>query len=550
MVGPRLEPLQGDDPRRLGTYRLIGRIGSGGMGRVYLARTVSGRLVAVKTLLADGVPEESDRRRFAREVALARRVTGAFTVSVMDADAQAPKPWMATEYIPAPSLAELVREAGPLPAPAVRWIAVGMAEALADLHRAGVVHRDVKPGNVLLPLSGPRLIDFGISHALDLTRTTLTLGTMAFTSPEQARGEASTAASDMYSMGATLLHLATSRFSYGPVNDAFRLLARVQRAEVDDALLPEELRELVLPLLSLSPADRPTPVALLAGFAKDPTGGSELLPASWTAVIRAHQDFVAPRPDEAPVAVEAPASSIPDIPEAALEAPPTPGTPAGAHEASPTPGTTAGAHEAPTRTAPPRGPLAPSRPARVSPGPRRRVLGAVAGVLAAMVLATGGYVGYRQGLFGGGDPDADRVPVVGDCLGNTRTGEETFAPSRPRVVDCGKSGARTVVMGAGSDGSCPNGSVMGERWTAQKLCVAPHVVAGDCLDAGQGDGGFLPTTVLWAERTCGEGKQLKVVKVVDAPRDAFTDCGMEWNARTDSLPYTETLERDYCLKPA
>ncbi|MFE6061554.1 protein kinase [Streptomyces sp. NPDC056431] len=538
MGGPRLEPLQGDDPRRLGTYRLIGRIGSGGMGRVYLGRTVSGRLVAVKTLLADGVPEESDRRRFAREVALARRVTGAFTVSVMDADAEAPKPWMATEYIPAPSLAELVREAGPLPAPAVRWIAVGMAEALADLHGAGVVHRDVKPGNVLLPLSGPRLIDFGISHALDLTRTTLTLGTMAFTSPEQARGEASTVASDMYSMGATLLHLATSRFPYGPVNDAFRLLARVQRADVDDRLLPEELRELVLPLLSLSPADRPTPAALLAGFAKDPTGGSELLPASWTAAIRAHQDFVAPRPDEESAAFDAPMSSTPGTPEE------------GVLEASSPPAAPAGSHEAPTRTAPPRAPLPSSQPARVPPGPRRRVLGAVAGVLA-VVLATGGYVGYRKGLFDTGDPGlADKVPAVGDCLGNTRSGKETFTPGRPRVVDCGTTGARTVVMGARADGSCLNVSVVGERWAAQKLCVAPHVVAGDCLDAGQGDGGFLSIDVLWSERTCGEGRQLKVVKVVDAPRDAFTDCGTEWNARPNSLPYTETWDRDYCLKPA
>ncbi|MFB7830627.1 serine/threonine-protein kinase [Streptomyces sp. NPDC056056] len=537
MGGPRLEPLQGDDPRRLGAYRLIGRIGSGGMGRVYLGRTVSGRLVAVKTLLADGVPEESDRRRFAREVALARRVTGAFTVSVMDADAEAPKPWMATEYIPAPSLAELVRDAGPLPAPAVRWIAVGMAEALADLHGAGVVHRDVKPGNVLLPQSGPRLIDFGISHALDLTRTTLTLGTMAFTSPEQARGEASTVASDMYSMGATLLHLATSRFPYGPVNDAFRLLAMVQRAEVDDHLLPEELRELVLPLLALSPADRPTPAVLLAGFAKDPTGGSELLPTAWTAAIRAHQDFVAPRTEETPAAAETPVSASPDTPaEVALGAPPAPSAPAESHEAL-------------TRTAPPRAPAVSSRHAPESRVPRQRVLGAVAGVLA-VVLATGGYVGYRQGLFDGGAPEfADRAPVVGDCLGNTRTGKDTFTPSRPRVIDCGKPGARTVVSGGRADGSCLNVFVVGERWAAQKLCVSPHVVAGDCLDAAQGDVGFLSATVLWTERACGEGKQLKVVKVVEAPQDAFTDCGVEWKARPDSLPYTETWDRDYCLKP-
>ncbi|WP_395358843.1 serine/threonine-protein kinase [Streptomyces sp. YH02] len=527
MGGPRLEPLQGDDPRRLGAYRLIGRIGSGGMGRVYLGRTVSGRLVAVKTLLADGVPEESDRRRFAREVALARRVTGAFTVSVMDADAQAPRPWMATEYIPAPSLGELVRDAGPLPAPAVRWIAVGMAEALADLHRTGVVHRDVKPGNVLLPLSGPRLIDFGISHALDLTRTTLTLGTMAFTSPEQARGEASTVASDMYSMGATLLHLATSRSPYGPVNDAFRLLARVQRAEVDDLLLPAELRDLVLPLLALSPADRPTPADLLAGFAKHPTGGSELLPTSWTDAIRAHQDFVAPRPDSPD------SPDVPDVPD------------------SP--------HEAPTRTTPPRGPAPLPRPTPTPPsggaptpeparagdpaGRRPWVRGAVAAAVA-LLLATGGYVVYRQAQFDGG------APVAGNCLANVRTGTETFSPSEPRKVDCAGRDARVVVLAAGVERACAAGTSMVERWAAQKLCVAPHVEAGDCLGAEQGDAGFVATGVLWTERECGDGRQLKVIEVVESPRDAFTDCGIEWSARTDSLPYTETVQRDYCLKPA
>lgn len=140
MAGARVEELRGDDPQRLGRYRLLGRLGTGGMGRVYLGRTRGGRLVAVKTLLAEGVVGETDRRRFAREVALAQRVSSAFTARVLDADAGADRPWMAIEYIAAPSLAELVRSQGVLQASAVRWIAAGTAEALVTLHRMGIVH--------------------------------------------------------------------------------------------------------------------------------------------------------------------------------------------------------------------------------------------------------------------------------------------------------------------------------------------------------------------------------------------------------------------------
>lgn len=202
MAGARVQALGADDPAVLGPYRLIGRLASGGMGRIYLARggERGGRgLVAVKTLLAEGTVSAVDRRRFAREVSLAQRVDSAYTARVRDSDPDAERPWMAIDYIAAPPLSELVRNCGVLPASAVRWIAAGTAEALVTLHGVGIVHRDVKPQNVLLPLEGPRVIDFGISHASDLTLTGLTLGTIAFTSPEQARGEASTAASDVYS---------------------------------------------------------------------------------------------------------------------------------------------------------------------------------------------------------------------------------------------------------------------------------------------------------------------------------------------------------------
>ncbi|MEV0373989.1 serine/threonine-protein kinase [Streptomyces sp. NPDC050636] len=296
MAGMGMKPLGGDDPRRLGGYRLLRRLASGGMGRIYLARsTVDGSLVAVKTLLAEGVVSDTDRRRFAREVTLARRIDSAYTARVRDADPDAERPWMAIEYIPAPALSELVRSAGRLPGPAVRWIAAGTAQALVTLHDADIVHRDVKPQNILLPLAGPRLIDFGISHANDITRTSLTLGTIAFTSPEQAQAEPSTAASDVYSLGATLFHIAVGRPPYPDTDDTIRLLTLVQRGELDLTGLPEELAPLIRPCLAADPDDRPAAADVLRHSLEEldraPTSrrGGHWLPPRWTALIEEYE---------------------------------------------------------------------------------------------------------------------------------------------------------------------------------------------------------------------------------------------------------------------
>ncbi|MFF0446819.1 serine/threonine-protein kinase [Streptomyces sp. NPDC004609] len=294
--GPRLLPLGDGDPAELGSYRLLGRLGSGGMGRVYLARsTTDGRLVAVKSLLAEGTVSDTDRRRFAREVALAGRVESAYTARVRDSDPLAECPWMAIDYIAAPSLAQLVQFAGVLPAPAVRWVAAGTTAALFTLHREGIVHRDVKPQNILLPMSGARVIDFGISHATDLTRTSVTLGTIAFTSPEQARGEPSTAASDIYSLGATLFHLAVGRPPYPEGEDTLRLLARVSRGDLDTTGLPGDLTRLVHRCLALDPGERPQPGDLLADFAMElaaPSAsatGRHWLPESWARLMAEYE---------------------------------------------------------------------------------------------------------------------------------------------------------------------------------------------------------------------------------------------------------------------
>lgn len=258
MSGMRIGRLAENDPAHLGDYRLLWRLASGGMGRIYLARsTAGGPLVAVKTLLSGGVLSPTDRQRFAREVELARRIDSRYTARVLDADPHAPRPWMAIEYVPAPALSDLVRDSGPLPHWAVPSIAAGTVQALLALHGKGVIHRDVKPQNVLLPLTGPLLIDFGISHAVDLTRTSLTLGTIAFTSPEQARGELSTEASDVFSLGVTLFYLAVGRLPYREVDGPVPLLALVQDGRFDLAGLPAQLAPLIRPCLAFDPRERP-----------------------------------------------------------------------------------------------------------------------------------------------------------------------------------------------------------------------------------------------------------------------------------------------------
>jgi serine/threonine protein kinase len=254
------------DPQRIGPYVILGRLGAGSMGRVYLGRSSAGRLVAVKTIRVELAEEAGFRTRFAQEVAAARRVSGFFTAAVVEADPDADLPWLATAYVAAPSLSRLVKACGPLPVTAVRWLAAGCAEALDSIHRVGLVHRDLKPSNVLVAPDGPRVIDFGVARAAERMRVATSgavVGTPAYMAPEQARDtQLASAASDVYSLGATLAFAATGQPPYrGEVLD---VLARLATEEPDLSSLPPELVPLIAACLQRVPRERPTSSAVLA----------------------------------------------------------------------------------------------------------------------------------------------------------------------------------------------------------------------------------------------------------------------------------------------
>ncbi|MEU0373076.1 serine/threonine-protein kinase [Streptomyces sp. NPDC006283] len=257
-----MQPLDPDEPRGIGAYRLLGRLGSGGMGRVYLGRSTGGRTVAVKIVHPHFALDDEFRARFRREVDAARRVGGEWTAPVLDAGPDAPVPWVATGYVAGPPLSQAVAEHGPLSAHAVRVLGRGLARALTAVHALGLVHRDVKPSNVLLTLEGPRLIDFGIARATDgtasLTSTGVSVGSPGYMSPEQILGKGVTGAADIFSLGAVLAYAATGTAPFSGDSSA-ALLYKVVHEEPELGALDGELRDLVAGCLAKDPAGRPGP---------------------------------------------------------------------------------------------------------------------------------------------------------------------------------------------------------------------------------------------------------------------------------------------------
>gem|GEM_PF-1953614 len=370
------------DPVEIGHYLVRALIGEGGMGRVYLASSPAGRLAAVKVVSPAVTDDPVFRERFRREVAAARRVAGAFTAPVADADPDGPNPWLATQYVPGPSLRDAVELLGPLPTDACLMLGARMLEALVAVHRDGITHRDLKPSNVLLAADGPRLIDFGIARAADqtaLTRFGEVFGTAAYMSPEQAMAGDVGPASDVFAFALVLIFAATGRDPFGG-GDPAGILFRIVHDEPDLGAVPEALRDRLRPCLAKDPAGRPDPAALLRRFTAG-LGGAPAWPAAVARLIREREAEVAawlpglpsaaaaggavtrfalPSPAGRPVVTPAAPAPAP-APLAPTLRDPSPHGPAPDGPASPNP-------ESPTPASPGPAPATPASPNRASPG--------------------------------------------------------------------------------------------------------------------------------------------------------------------------------------
>ncbi|MGR7000535.1 protein kinase domain-containing protein [Yinghuangia aomiensis] len=374
-----MEVLQAGDPRRVGPYTVLRRLGAGGMGTVYLARSSGGRTVALKVVRTDLADQAAFQARFAKEVDAARMVSGAYTAAVVDAAPDARPPWMATAFVPGLSLGDAVAKHGPLQGAPLHMLVAGIAEALKNVHAARLVHRDLKPGNVMLALDGPHVIDFGITRALDgtsLTATDAVIGSPGYMSPEQALNNELTPASDVFSLAATAYYAATGEGAFGQGTHA-ALLFRVVGTDPDLGPVPEPLRTLLAACFAKDPAQRPTPAQIVEYIEDNGTsvGEGSWLPPGITADI---------------VAVRAAIAALPAVSELPTASASAPGWADGIH-----PGRQPWSPPPPPSTPPP-------TPPQGQRGPSRRAL--LIGAGSAVALAGAGTAAVLlKGLGGSSD---------------------------------------------------------------------------------------------------------------------------------------------------
>ncbi|MEU2128911.1 serine/threonine-protein kinase [Streptomyces sp. NPDC018352] len=434
-----MQSLTPQDPRAIGAYRLLGRLGAGGMGQVYLARSDRGRTVAIKLVRGELAEEQEFRDRFRHEVRAARQVGSVWTAPVLDADTEAAVPWVATGYVAGPSLHATVTGRartpegaasgayGPLPERSVHILGAGLAHALQDIHAAGIVHRDLKPSNILLTIDGPRVIDFGIARALDtvidgaVTRTGALVGSPGFMSPEQVRGERVTPACDVFCLGSVLAYASTGRLPFGPSDsNPHAQMFRIAQEEPDLTGVPVDLVELVRDCLHKDPAARPTTDAILERLAGGDTA-EPWLPGALIAQLGRHavELLDSEDPEESPAEAAPQAPNTPQAPpEPAPPAPTAVPTPAPAYGYPPHPGQGFGPQQPPAGygyppqpqhpqpgfgNTPPYGPGPgyPTAPQQPAPEPARRRRGSTIALVAVALLVAVGAGGSVYALMNG-----------------------------------------------------------------------------------------------------------------------------------------------------
>ncbi|MFJ3875945.1 protein kinase [Streptomyces sp. NPDC090077] len=492
--------LRAQDPKRIGELALVGRLGAGGMGVVYLAQGPDGRLVAVKRLREELASDDGFRTRFRREAATLLRVRGTCTARVLAVEAEASTPYVVMEYVQGPTLSEFVGEHGPLRGDMAQSFAVGLAEALAAVHRAGIVHRDLKPGNVLLSEQGPKVIDFGIAQAADataLTRTGVAVGTVGYMAPEQVRGQAGPPA-DVFAWALTVAYATTGRPPFG-TGPAEAVLYRVVNEEPDLDGVPDRLRPLLTSALAGSPERRPTPAHLLAeltggaasatavGTAVDPAGAAAVdtvLATAWRMPQAAVPPPAGPRRPAARTAAVAGAAFLvlliagivwtvlPPGGRTTASGPTPPASPATGPAPSARPSTTAGTRPA-SSAAPGPTTARPSPPAAVQVPAPSAVTGAIANTHSGLCVDTNGP--QRPGLdvvlraCGSFSGQIWRYDDSGTRLANPPSGLCLDTAGDPAV------GVRAVVN--------PCGNRTGQQWrydTATARFANP--ASGLCLD--------------------------------------------------------------------
>ncbi|MGI5278572.1 protein kinase domain-containing protein [Streptomyces rochei] len=474
------QPLQDDDPRAVGGYRLAARLGAGGMGRVYLSHTRGGRPVAVKVVRSELADDPTFRRRFGREVTSARKVKGAYTAELIDADADGTPPWLATLYVPGPALSDVVARSGPLPVPAVLWLMAGVAEALQAIHGAGIVHRDLKPSNVLLASDGPRVIDFGIAVAADSTAHTATgaaIGTPQFMAPEQASGGDVTEATDVFSLGQTAAFAALGRPLYGD-GPAVSVLYRIVHSEPDLSGLPERLRPLIARCVAADPGERATAAEVVEWCRRElgPDAEAGAGPAVWREI--AGPEVTVPPPAPAPEAAPAPTAVRTGpwtVPQPLAQQPATAQWPGAARWP--------GAAQWP---AGPYGPTVPRRPDGPEERKRRRRRAAL---IAAAALVAGG-LGLTAAWT-----------VVDAAWDGVR--------DRTRDTAASASGTPGTGTGGAPESGAPSGAVAtAEPGSSSARGAAPSATSGSVADGAASEGTAAPRAHSYSALTVDAGTSI------------------------------------------